>query len=314
MEKELDKDVQESKMEKKLEDMEVQIRELRGKIQELESALEREKNEEKAQVLKDALKEHRQKLERLMAEFRKTQKPRGESSEIEMAIDRTRGQLKELRHAAEVLKKESAEPEKLEAMQKEIAQKERELEELIGRLEKRRAEAEPKKAKAPAKLVILSLEHANAQNLSKVIEKFLTPSGIIAADADTNSLVIKDLPAGLEIASKIIKELDVPKKRKPQEPQVREPQAREPQERAASREGVLTGKVLEAGAEALKIETGDGKITLYVPLRQKEDGTWTQLEELSRVTAAIEVGSTVKVEWRRSEEKLWIKRVTKVEK
>jgi len=58
---------------------------------------------------------------------------------------------------------------------------------------------------------MISLKHADALNLEEIIAKFLTPSGIIAADPDSNSLVIKDLPEGVETALKIIRELDVPR-------------------------------------------------------------------------------------------------------
>ena len=298
---------------KELDEKEAQIHRLQGTIKELWSALERHPDSEKAEEWEAALKKSRRKLGRLMAEFRKSQKPKGKFPELEMAIDRTRGQLEELRHAVKALIEEGAGPDKLEEMQEKIARKEKELVELTARLKRRKAELVWKKAKAEPKLVILSLEHANAQNLSKVIEEFLTRSGIIAADPDTNSLVIKDVPAGLKDAEKIIEALDVPRRRIAREREQRR-RRREDRDRAEQEEFFI-GDVLKAGPEALTIKTKRGrKVTLYVPLRKKEDGTLTPFEELSQVVASLDEGSTVRVQWRRDEAKFWIKRVGRVEK
>jgi len=211
-----------------------------------------------------------------------------------------------LREAVEVLKKKGAESKRLEEMIAKLGKTEDELVELTTRLEHRRADAERKKAKGRTKLVIISLKHANAVNLSEVIENFLTPSGVIAADPDTNSLVIRDAPAGLETARVIIKELDVGEKMRE-----RGERRRHGERDIPRREGVLTGKVIEAGKEGLTIESEGEKVTFYVPVRQKEDGTWIPFEELSHQVSSLKVGSKVKVQWIRGEdsEKLWIRRV-----
>jgi len=193
--------------EKELEEKEAHIRELKAKKKELEAKLERESNEESARELKAAFKEYGQKIERLIANLNKTEKPEWKFAEIQIALERTRGELNGVREAFKVMKAKSAQPGILEALQEKIAQREYQLTELTARFKNRKEEAE--KTKDRAKLTIISLKHANALILSEVIEKFLTPSGIIAAEPDSNSLVIKDLPAGLETALKIIKELDV---------------------------------------------------------------------------------------------------------
>ena len=76
------------------------------------------------------------------------------------------------------------------------------------------------------------------------------------------------------------------------------------------------GRVLEAGPFTLTIETVDGKekITLHVPLRERDDGTRTPSAELSAAVAALKVGSTVRVQWREGEDKLWIEKAPEVEK
>jgi type II secretory pathway component GspD/PulD (secretin) len=287
---------------------EAQIHQVREQMKELEYALERERNEEKAAKLKETLQERRKKLDRLMGEVRKSKKPSGEFPEIQEKIRRARGNLEELRSAVKALKEEGESPEKLKEMQDRLAQEERKLVELNTLLEKRRAGARQKKEKPRTKLMFFPLEHANARNLSGVIQKFLTPSGIIVADPDTNILVIKDTPNALEIASVIVKRLDIPRRRIARE---RPHQQRE----GAERGEVFFGKVLEAGKRSLTIKTRDlgETVTLYVPLRKKEDGTSTPYEELSIHVASFKVGTPVKVQWRQGEDKRWIQRVTKIE-
>lgn len=58
-------------------------------------------------------------------------------------------------------------------------------------------------------------QYANAVNLKDSIQAVLTPSGKVAAVASENRLVVADLPAHLELARKIVEQLDVPR------PQVR---------------------------------------------------------------------------------------------
>ncbi|HIE30712.1 TPA: hypothetical protein EYP66_25940 [Candidatus Poribacteria bacterium] len=101
--------------------------------------------------------------------------------------------------------------EKIQELESALEERERELVELTARLEHKRADMEREREKERPKLVMISLKHADALNLEEIIAKFLTPSGIIAADPDSNSLVIKDLPEGVETALKIIRELDVPR-------------------------------------------------------------------------------------------------------
>jgi len=326
---------------KKLTDKEAQIGELKEKIQEIKKALERDQSAEKAKELNDSLKEYGQKLERLMAGAKKSPKPKGEFPDLERAINQTREQLAKLKREAKASKEEGAGPDKLEAMQKKIKQKEAELQEYTTLLEKRGADQKLKKSRERSKLVIVSLKHANAQSLSKVIEKFLTPSGIIAAHAETNSLIIQDSPAGLETARVIIKELDVGEKirergerrrrverdrprgergmprgernrprREGDRPRGERDMPRRERDRPR-RDGVITGKVIKAGKEGLTVETEEGKVTFYVPVRKKEDGTLIPFEELSHHVSSLKAGSTVKVQWTRGDdsEKLWIRRV-----
>ena len=168
--------------------------------------------------------EYEQQLEWLMAERHEGREHRGEFPEIEMAIERARGQLEELAHAAEDLQETGSAPDKLESIRKRINQKERELEELFGLRERRRDEAAHRGERPPGELVIFRLKHTEAGDLGEVIEKFLTSLGTIAVHFPSNSLVIRDTPAGLEAAKTIIRELDMPRERERDRP--REPRSR----------------------------------------------------------------------------------------
>ena len=118
------------------EHTEAQVHQLNEAIQKLEHALERATTVAKKLELKGALQEYRQKLEELMAGSDEAREFEGEFSEIEMAIRNTRGQLKELRQAVEILGDEGGEPEKLEKLRQQIAQKEARLEELTAHFER----------------------------------------------------------------------------------------------------------------------------------------------------------------------------------
>ena len=302
----------------RLEDKEGSIRQLKAKINELEHALERASTDKEAAELKGALSKNINKLE-LMAGLHK--EPKWEFAELQIAIEQNRGHLNGLREVSGILKETGAGPDMMESIQVKMKQREEELVELTGHLEHRRADMkeERRKKKERAKLVIIPLKYANAVNLSEVITPFLTPSGAVAGDPDTNSLVIRDSPAGLEAAHLIIRELDVGEKMR--ERRVRrerrdrdrpDEERRERRERdRPRRENVITGKIIETGKEGLTIETEEGKATFHVPVRQKEDGTWIPFEELSHHVASLKVRSKVKVQWFRTEdsEKLWIRRV-----
>ncbi len=295
--------------EKEEKSKEAQIGQLKERMQELERALEREPGKEKAAELKKALQESRKKLERLRGGSRKAQEPRGEFPKIQQAIRRVNETLKDLRHAVKTLKEEGGEPEELQELQQEIGQEEQKLVKYKALLEKQKAEARKKKPRT--KLKFFPLEHANAGNLSKIIKRFLTPSGITAADQDTNILIIKAIPNDLEIASVIVKNLDVPRRR----PDRDRPRRRRDRQEGAERENIFFGKVLEAGKQSLTIETRDGKekVTLYVPSRRKDDGTRVLNEELSVHVSRFEVGSNVRVQWRQGDERRFIIMVSKLE-
>ena len=308
--------------EREQESREAQIKQLRGQIGELEQALERADTDKEAAELKEKLQERRKKLERLMGESRKSQKSGEEFPEIQQAIRRANGNLEELRQAMKALKEEGGQPEKLKELQQKIAQEEKKLVELKNLLKKLRANAEQKKDRPRTKLMFLPVEHANAQNLSKLIREFLTPLGIIVADPDTNIIVIKSTPGDLEIASAIIKNLDIPRRRGDRErPRGDQPRRRQEQEGRADRPGreenggVFFGKVLKAGRESLTIKTRDSgeEVTLYVPVRRRDDGTNAPNEELSVHVSRLEPGSNVRVQWRQGDVRRLIVRVSKLE-
>jgi predicted nucleic acid-binding Zn-ribbon protein len=315
--------------EREQESREAQIKQLRGQIGELEQALERADTDKEAAELKGKLQERRKKLERLMGESRK---PGEEFPEIQQAIRRANGNLEELRQAVKALKEEGEQTEKLKELQQRIAQEEKKLVELKNLLKKRRANAEQKRDRPRTKLMFLPVEHANAQNLSKIIQEFLTPSGIVVADPHTNIIVIKATPNDLEIASAIIKNLDIPRRRggreqprrdqtrrdQPRGDQPRRPQERREESDLPGREengDVFFGKVLKAGRESLTIETRDSKeeVTLYVPVQRQDDGTSAPNEEMAVHVSRLEPGSNVRVQWRQGDVRRLIVRVSKLE-
>ena len=187
----------------KVQGKEVRIHRLQAGIQELEYALEHNAHSEKSEQWKASLQEYKQQLQWLRAGSKKAAKPQGDLTKIEMEIKQTQGNLREYRHAAKALQSEGGSPAKLEELQAKIAKREEILAQLVALQKKRRSEVRR------TGLEIFWLKHANANNLSQVIEKFLTPEGIIAAHKETNSLIIKDSPAGLSAAMMIIKSLDV---------------------------------------------------------------------------------------------------------
>jgi len=54
-------------------------------------------------------------------------------------------------------------------------------------------------------ICMVSLEHADAEQLANVLAPFLSPQGKIAAYSPTNTLVIKDQPSVVKMLIKVIK-------------------------------------------------------------------------------------------------------------
>jgi len=251
----------------------------------------------------------------MAAEAEEKAQKRGELSEVQIGIRQAKGNLKKLRQAMKALKEKGDAPDRLEELQKKIGQEEERLVKLNQLLEERNAGTKQKKGRPRTRLMFLPLEHANAQSLGKIIQKFLSPSGIIVGDPATNILIIKATPNDLEIASVIMKNLDVPRGRVARDQPRRRREPRERTERR-ERENVFFGKVLKAGRESLTIKTRDSgdEVTLYVPLRRKEDGTSAPNKELSAHVASFDVGTDVRVQWRQGEVRRFIQRVTDIKK
>ena len=57
----------------------------------------------------------------------------------------------------------------------------------------------------PIVIRIVKLDHADAEDLAKVLRPFLSKNGIIAAYSHTNSLIIKDKKSIVEELVKVIK-------------------------------------------------------------------------------------------------------------
>lgn len=298
--------------EKAQKSREARIRQVEEQIKEIEYALERERNDDKAANLKETLQKRRRELGSARG---KSEKTRGELSTVQIGIQRAKGNIAELKQAVKAMKEKGDAPDRLEELQKEIGQEAERLAKLNQLLEKQKAGTKRKKERPRTKLMFFPLEHANAQNLSKIIQEFLTPSGTVLGDPDSNILVIKATPNDLEIAMVIIKNLDVPKRRAGREQPRRRREPRERTERR-ERENFFLGKVLKAGKKSLTIKTRDSgeEVTLYVPLRKKEDGTSVPNKELANYVASFDVGTDVRVQWRQDGRKRFIQRVTDIKK
>ena len=141
---------------------------------------------------------------------------------------------------------------------------------------------------------IYTVKYHKAEILKQVVEKFLTPIGVAAADSWTNSLVVKDIKEGIRDAQYIIDKLDI--------------------DTAADRElskpiGRLVGKVLASGPNVIKLEYPNRPmdyVTLYVPLKKQPDGTEVRDKQIAQIAENLETGKEVWVRWKRLDDKMWI--------
>jgi len=151
------------------------------------------------------------------------------------------------------------------------------------------------------KIVIFSLKYHKADILRDVVDKFLTPIGVVAADSWTNSLVVKDTAEGIRDAQYIIEKLDI--------------------DTAAERElnkslGRFVGRVLASGPKVIQLEYPNSPVdyvTLYVPLKQQQDGTEVQDKEISAIAENLEPGKEIWVKWKRLDGKMWIISIKELE-
>ena len=133
------------------------------------------------------------------------------------------------------------------------------------------------------------------------MDKFLTPIGVVAADSWTNSLVVKDTAEGIRDAQYIIEKLDI--------------------DTAAERElnkslGRFVGRVLASGPKVIQLEYPNSPVdyvTLYVPLKQQQDGTEVQDKEISAIAENLEPGKEIWVKWKRLDGKMWIISIKELE-
>lgn len=151
------------------------------------------------------------------------------------------------------------------------------------------------------KIVIFPLKYHKAEILKNVVDKFLTPIGVAAADSWTNSLVVKDMAEGIRDAQYIIEKLDI--------------------DTAAERElskpiGRLVGKVLASGPNVMKLEYPNRPmdyVTLYVPLKKQQDGTEVLDKEISQMAENLQPGKEIWVKWKRLDDKMWIISIKELE-
>jgi len=176
----------------------------------------------------------------------------------------------------------------------EIVKDEERLKQIISQITVNREEEE-------VKIVIFSLKYHKADILRDVVEKFLTPIGVVAADTWTNSLVVKDIAEGIKDAQYIIDKLDI--------------------DTAAERElnkplGRFVGRVLASGPNVIKLEYPNRPmdyVTLYVPLKKQQDGTEAQDKEIAQIAEKLEPGKEVWVKWKKLDDKMWIISIKELE-
>lgn len=306
---------------------EEQIGQLKMQIEQIEYALKNSPDDERVSEWQENLQKTQKNLERLMVAPGTSEKFSQELPEIEKAIRHINVNLAELRQELRNMKANDGEPEKLVEIQREIGQEERKLAELNAILEERSGlavteevlpeEIKPGKIRSmrqerdipQIKLMFFPLEHADVQNLSKIIKEFLAPSAIVVPDSDTDILIVMAIQNDLKIAAAIVKNLDIPRKRGGYGPQIRQ----------TAPQRIYFGEVLESGAEFLTIQTKDSQeeITLYVPLYPRGDGTSVLNKDISIDILGLVIGSNVKVQWKPSKEtdgeKKWIVKVTEIE-
>ena len=151
------------------------------------------------------------------------------------------------------------------------------------------------------KIVIFPLKYHKAEVLKNVVERFLTPIGVAAADSWTNSLVVKDIAEGIRDAQYIIEKLDI--------------------DTAAERElnkpiGRLVGKVLASGPNVIKLSYPNrlmDHVSLYVPRKKQPDQTEVLDKKISQIAEKLEPGKEVWVKWKRLDDKMWIISIKELE-
>ncbi len=116
---------------------------LREEIQELRAGIKQDPDSERAVRWKGMLKEREQELERIQrgGEFDRLRR-RGRFPEIEAAIERTEGQLKELELYIEDLRKKKENEEKIHDAEERIVQKRNELAEFKSLMERRQRQVD----------------------------------------------------------------------------------------------------------------------------------------------------------------------------
>ncbi len=65
-------------------------------------------------------------------------------------------------------------------------------------------------AAAPLKVITRALSYANARDITPILQKYLSGRGEIVVDERTNTLIIKDIPANIELMDRLIDTLDTP--------------------------------------------------------------------------------------------------------
>ncbi|HIA70639.1 TPA: hypothetical protein EYN98_32255, partial [Candidatus Poribacteria bacterium] len=321
------------------EELDQAIRNTRGNIQELSTALERRPETEKANQWRASLKEYRARLQQLINR---------RFPEIHQAIQQTQEALQELRaqaeesqgeqlheitqrmhkkenqlvkyqqmlekRLAELNRKNQVKPEE-QVRQLEVAIKELEhalehhpesekreswLQDLkqnrkqLAEIRRQHNRDREKSKKSRQQLKIVHLKYGHAGNLAEIIESFLSEDGVVAADMDTDSVVVRDTEKGIETAVAIIKALDIPKASRHGDHHSDEHQDEhgshgEHDEAMEKREDVFFGKLLEKRDRHITIETRDGRKEVNLSIPMREDGKL--VDDFVEFIEQLEIGS-----------------------
>lgn len=327
------------------EELDRAIRQARGNIRELSTALEREPKAEKAEQRKAALEEYQAQLKQLLGQRfpeiqqaikgaeddlqqlrAKAKKSQGEHRpEIENKLHQAEKQLVKYRHLLEErLANLNNQPEisaeervrQLEGSIKELEYvlehrpKSEKRKQWSRQLEQNRRQLDEiyrknrRKPERPGKqLQIIHLKYAQAGNLAEIISAFLSKDGVVVADQDTDSVVVRDTGEGVETAMAIVKALDIPKARKHRREHGKQEKQKEDEDRVS--EEVFFGQLLKKQDGSITIKTRDGQeeVNLWIPIG--EDGKL--VDDFVQLTDQLEIGAMIKVRWQWRKERRWLR-------
>jgi len=286
-------------MELEMDEREMEISELKRKLDETEEELEFLTRERAGEEIIQAKKVEIQKLHEALQRLKLKFMP--EVDDIHRKIEILSSELEAIEEKYRAMQlKDYAPPEDLARLRDEMEIRHEE----IGRL-KEMAKMHKKMPEDGRHLELYHARFVEAEHLVEITEEFLTEAGVIKSDPRTNYIIVMDVPIGVERAFKIIKALDIPV----------EGEMLERFEERDEEVGVVTGKIIEANAKYVTVkgfEEGE-TIRVYVPVREAEADRPFLDERLSEIAASLQVGDRVRIKFVKGGDTLWIKDIKPLE-